>query len=57
MLKKFVESELYIHLSKKKDGVAVEQIYYSIAAVIAMIFATAIAWFMHVKYVNITWPL
>ena len=57
MLKKFVESELYIHLSKKKDGVAVEQIYYSIAAGIAMIFATAVAWFMQVKYGNITWPL
>lgn len=57
MLKKFVESELYIHLSKKKDGVAIEQIYYSIAAGIAMIFATAVAWFTQVKYGNITWPL
>ena len=57
MLKKFVESELYIHLSKKKDGVAVEQLYYSIAAGVAMIFATAVAWFTQVRYGNITWPL
>ena len=57
MLKKFVESELYIHLSKKKDGVAIEQIYYSIAAGVAMIFATAVAWIIQVKYGNITWPL
>lgn len=57
MLKKFIESELYIHLSKKKDGVAIEQIYYSIAAGIAMIFATAVAWLIQVKYGNITWPL
>ena len=57
MLKKFVESELYIHLSKKKDGVALEQIYYSIAAGVAMIFATAVAWLIQVKYGNITWPL
>ena len=57
MLKKFIESELYIHLDKKKDGVAVEQIYYSIAAGMAMIFATAVAWFTQVKYGNITWPL
>lgn len=57
MLKKFVESELYIHLSKKKDGVAVEQLYYSIAAGIAMIFATGVAWLIQVKYGNITWPL
>lgn len=57
MLKKFIESELYIRLNKKKDGVAVEQIYYSIAAGAAMIFATAAAWITQVKYGNITWPL
>ena len=57
MLKKFVESELFIHLSKKKDGVAIEQMYYSIAAGIAMIFATGVAWFIQLKYGNITWPL
>ena len=57
MLKKFIESELYIRLDKKKDGVALEQIYYSIAAGLAMIFATAVAWFTQVKYGNITWPL
>ena len=57
MLKKFIESELYIRLDKKKDGVAVEQIYYSIAAGAAMIFATAAAWITQVKYGNITWPL
>ena len=57
MLKKFIESELYIRLDKKKDGVAIEQIYYSIAAGAAMIFATAAAWITQVKYGNITWPL
>ena len=57
MLKKFIESELYINLDKKKDGVAVEQIYYSIAAGVAMIFATAVAWHTQVRYGNITWPL
>lgn len=57
MLKKFVESELFIHLAKKKDGVAIEQMYYSIAAGIAMIFATGVAWIIQLKYGNITWPL
>lgn len=57
MLKKFIESELYIRLDKKKDGVAVEQLYYSIAAGVAMIFATAVAWHIQVRYGNITWPL
>ena len=57
MLKKFVESELFIHLSKKKDGVAIEQLYYSIAAGVAMIFATGVAWIIQARYGNITWPL
>ena len=57
MLKKYIESELYIRLDKKKDGVAVEQLYYSIAAGVAMIFATGVAWQTQVKYGNITWPL
>lgn len=56
-LKKYVESELYIRLDKKKDGVAVEQLYYSIAAGVAMIFATGVAWHTQVRYGNITWPL
>ena len=34
-----------------------EQIYYSIAAGVAMIFATAVAWATQVRYGNITWPL
>ncbi len=57
MLKKFIESELYIKLKKKRDGFAVEQLYYSIAAGLAMIFATAVAWAFQVRYGNITWPL
>ena len=57
MLKKYIESDLYINLDKKKDGVAVEQLLYSIAAGVAMIFATGVAWFTQVRYGNITWPL
>ncbi len=57
MLKKFIESELYIKLKKKRDGFAVEQLYYSIAAGLAMIFATAVAWLFQVRFGNITWPL
>ncbi len=57
MLKKFIDSDLYIKLKKKEDGFAVAQLYYSIAAGLAMIFATGIAWFFQLKYGNITWPL
>ena len=57
LLKKYVESDLYIKLNKKRDGFAIEQIYYSLAAGLAMIFATAVAWFAQLKYGNITGPL
>lgn len=57
MLKKYVESDLYVKLDKKRDGVAVEQIYYSIAAGVAMIFATSVAWITQLRYGNITLPL
>lgn len=57
LLKKYIESELYIRLNKKRDGFAVEQVYYSLAAGLAMIFATSVAWFAQLKYGNITGPL
>lgn len=57
MLKKYVESELYIPLKKKRDGFAIEQVYYSLAAGLAMIFATGVAWIFQVHYGNITMPL
>ncbi len=55
--KKYIESDLYIRLNKRKDGVAVQQLYYSIAAGVAMIFATAVGWATQVKFGNITGPL
>ena len=57
LLKKYIESDLYIKLNKKRDGFAVEQVYYSLAAGLAMIFATAVAWFAQLRYGNITGPL
>jgi len=57
VLKKFVESQLYLRVPKKRDGVVVEQLYYSIAAGLAMIFATIIAWAFQRTFGNLTWPL
>ncbi len=57
MLKKYIESDLYVGLDKKRDGFAAEQLYYSIAAGVAMVFATGVAWATQVKYGNITTPL
>ncbi len=57
ILKKYIESDLFLKSNKKKDGVWVEQVYYSIAAGISMIFATAIAFSFQLKFGNFTMPL
>lgn len=57
MLKKYAESELFLKASKKRDGVLVEQIYYSLAAGLSMIFATVIAFSFQRKFGNYTMPL
>lgn len=56
-LKKFIESDLFLKANKKRDGVIVEQVYFSIAAGISMIFATAIAFSFQIQYGNFTMPL
>lgn len=48
--KKYIESELYINLDKRKDGRAIEQFYYSLAAGVSMVFATAVGWATQVAY-------
>lgn len=57
ILKKYIESDLFLRARKKKDGVVAEQVYYSIAAGLSMIFATAIAFSFQMKYGNFTMPL
>lgn len=56
LLKKYAEDVLFLSTEKKKDGIIKEQIYYSIAAGISMIFATAIAFSFQQKYGNLTMP-
>ncbi len=57
VLKKYVESDLFLNARKQKDGVLVEQIYYSLAAGLSMIFATTIAFAFQQKFGNFTMPL
>lgn len=57
ILKKYIESDLYIRLNKKQDGKAVKEMYYSLAAGIAMIFATVIAFAFQRKFGNFSTPL
>jgi len=56
VLKKFIESDLFLTAKKKKDGVLIEQIYFSLAAGVSMIFATAIAFSFQMKFGNFTMP-
>ena len=57
ILKKFVESDLFLQIIKKKDGLFAEQFYYSIAAGIAMFFATVVSFFATQRFGNFTTDL
>lgn len=56
LLKKYAENELFLTANKKREGILTEQIYYSIAAGLAMVFATAVAFSFQQKYGNFTMP-
>ncbi len=57
MLKKYAESHLYLDVKKGKDGVWVEQIIFSLAAGLSMIFATVIAFSFQLKFGTFTMPV
>ena len=57
VLRKYIESQLFLSTRKKKDGQLAEQVIFSIAAGVAMIFATGIAFYIQQKYGNFTLPL
>ncbi len=57
LLKKYAENELFLNADKKKDGAIAEQVYYSLAAGLSMIFATVIAFSFQQHYGNLTMPL
>ncbi|MDD2595661.1 MAG: hypothetical protein PHD11_07615 [Bacteroidales bacterium] len=57
ILKKYVESDLFIKLDKKKDGFALEQILYAVAAGVAMIFATVVSFSVQRNYGSLSIPL
>lgn len=57
ILKKFVESDLFLHVVKKADGAFAQQVYYGIAAAVAMIFATVISFIATQRYGNFTTDL
>lgn len=56
VLKKYFESQLYLESRKRKDGIVIEQLLYSLAAGLSMVFATAIAFSFQSRYGNFTYP-
>ncbi len=57
MLKKYAESDLFLDIKKRREGVWIEQILFSLAAGISMIFTTIIAFSVQQKFGNFTMPL
>ena len=57
VLKKYFESRLFLESRKRKDGVFIEQIFYSLAAGLAMVFATMVAFAFQSKFGNFSIPL
>lgn len=57
ILKKYIESDLYLNTRNSKDGAVAEQLYYAIAAGVSMIFATIISFSAQLHYGNFTTPL
>ncbi len=55
-LKKFIESNLFLNTDTRKDGVVVEQVLFALAAGLAMVFATAVAFVSQMIYGNLTLP-
>lgn len=56
-IKKYAEGQLYLRVPKTRDGFLAEQAYYSVAAGLAMLFATIVAWAFQRQFGNLTWPL
>lgn len=56
LLKKFAESDLFLQANKSRNTFLIEQIFYSAAAGVAMIFATVASFFFQQKYGNFTFP-
>jgi hypothetical protein len=55
-LKKYIESNLFLNTQTRQEGVVTEQILFSIAAGLAMVFATAVAFASQMIYGSLTVP-
>ncbi len=56
VLKKFTSSVLYLSTTVQREGTTLEQILFSLAAGVSMIFATVVAFYFQQRYGNFTFP-
>ena len=57
VLKKYLSNVLFLETSKKKEGVLVEQMLFSLAAGVSMVFATSVAFIWQKQYGTLSLPL
>jgi len=55
-LKRFIESVLFLTINTRKEGVLYEQLFFSLAAGLAMVFATSIAFATQMIFGTLTLP-
>ena len=55
-LKKYIDSILFLKKEVRKDGAIAEQTFFALAAGLAMLFSTGIAFYFQQKYGNFTTP-
>ena len=55
-LKRYIESNLFLNTDTRKEGVFYEQMFFSLAAGLAMVFATAVAFASQYAFGNLTLP-
>jgi hypothetical protein len=56
MLKKFIESNLFLNTDTRREAVLMEQMMFAIAAGVAMVFATGVAFLSQMIYGNLSLP-
>lgn len=56
-LKKYISSPLFLDIRRKREGAVIQHVAYSIAAALAMIFATGIAFIWQIQYGAVSGPL
>lgn len=56
-LKKYISAPLFLDIRRKREGALIQHVAYGIAAALAMIFATAIAFVWQIQYGAVSLPL